>query len=212
MVFATVEQAIEDFRAGKFVIIVDDPDRENEGDLCIAAEKVTPDAINVMAREARGLICTPLAASWIDRLGLPMMVPNQENSSRFGTGFTVSVEARHGVTTGISAHDRATTIARLADPYATMADFAVPGHVFPLRAREGGVLERTGQTEASVDLARLAGLNPVAVICEIMDDDGTMARMPALVRFAERHGVRIVTVADLVAWRLRHEPLVERVA
>jgi 3,4-dihydroxy 2-butanone 4-phosphate synthase/GTP cyclohydrolase II len=215
MPFITVEEAIEDFRQGRFVIIVDDPDRENEGDLCIAAEMVTPDAINFMAREARGLICTPMAAKWIDRLSLPAMVAGGANSSRFGTAFTISVEAREGVTTGISAYDRAVTIAKLADPEATRADFAMPGHVFPLRAREGGVLERGGQTEASVDLARLAGLRPVAVICEIMDDDGTMARLPRLEQFAEEHGVGIVTVADMIAWRRTHEattaPLAETV-
>lgn len=212
MPFITVEQAIEDFRQGRFVIIVDDPNRENEGDLCIAAELVTPDAINFMAREARGLICTPLAAEWIDRLDLPAMVATGVNSSRFGTAFTISVEAREGVTTGISAYDRAVTIAKLADPDATRADFAMPGHVFPLRAREGGVLERGGQTEASVDLARLAGLHPVAVICEIMDDDGRMARLPRLEHFAREHGVGIVTVADLVAWRRMHEATVESLA
>jgi 3,4-dihydroxy 2-butanone 4-phosphate synthase/GTP cyclohydrolase II len=212
MPFITVEQAIEDFRQGRFVIIVDDPDRENEGDLCIAAELVTPDAINFMAREARGLICTPLAAEWIERLDLPAMVASGVNSSRFGTAFTISVEAREGVTTGISAYDRAVTIAKLADPEATRADFAMPGHVFPLRAREGGVLERGGQTEASVDLARLAGLHPVAVICEIMDDDGRMARLPRLEQFARNHGVGIVTVADLVAWRRTHEATLEPLA
>ena len=212
MPFITVEEAIEDFRQGRFVIIVDDPNRENEGDLCLAAEMVTPAAINFMAREARGLICTPMAADWIDRLSLPSMVASGANSSRFGTAFTISVEAREGVTTGISAYDRAVTIAKLADPEATGADFAMPGHVFPLRAREGGVLERGGQTEASVDLARLAGLRPVAVICEIMDDDGRMARLPRLERFAEEHRVGIVTVADLIAWRTAHEATFGRLA
>jgi 3,4-dihydroxy 2-butanone 4-phosphate synthase/GTP cyclohydrolase II len=212
MPFITVEEAIEDFRRGRFVIIVDDPNRENEGDLCLAAEMVTPEAINFMAREARGLICTPMAAEWIERLCLPAMVALDANSSRFGTAFTISVEAREGVTTGISAFDRALTIAKLADPKATRAEFAMPGHVFPLRAREGGVLERGGQTEASVDLARLAGLHPVAVICEIMDDDGRMARLPRLERFAAEHGVGIVTVADLIAWRRAHEAPFERLA
>jgi len=212
MPFITVEEAIEDFRQGRFVIIVDDPNRENEGDLCLAAEMVTPAAINFMAREARGLICTPMAADWIDRLSVPAMVASGANSSRFGTAFTISVEAREGVTTGISAYDRAVTIAKLADPEATGADFAMPGHVFPLRAREGGVLERGGQTEASVDLARLAGLRPVAVICEIMDDDGRMARLPRLERFAEEHRVGIVTVADLIAWRTAHEATFGRLA
>jgi 3,4-dihydroxy 2-butanone 4-phosphate synthase/GTP cyclohydrolase II len=212
MPFITVEEAIEDFRQGRFVVIVDDPNRENEGDLCLAAEMVTPEAINFMAREARGLICTPMAAEWIDRLGFPAMVASGANSSRFGTAFTISVEAREGVTTGISAFDRAATIAKLADPAATRAEFAMPGHVFPLRAREGGVLERGGQTEASVDLARLAGLHPVAVICEIMDDDGRMARLPRLERFAAEHGVGIVTVADLIAWRRAHETTFEPLA
>ncbi|HEX7103150.1 MAG TPA: bifunctional 3,4-dihydroxy-2-butanone-4-phosphate synthase/GTP cyclohydrolase II [Nitrolancea sp.] len=212
MPFITVEEAIEDFRQGRFVIIVDDPDRENEGDLCLVAEMVTPAAINFMAREARGLVCTPMAADWIDRLSLPSMVASGANSSRFGTAFTISVEAREGVTTGISAYDRAVTIAKLADPESTSADFAMPGHVFPLRAREGGVLERGGQTEASVDLARLAGLHPVAVICEIMDDDGTMARLPRLEQFAKEHAVGIVTVADLIAWRRIHDATVESLA
>jgi 3,4-dihydroxy 2-butanone 4-phosphate synthase/GTP cyclohydrolase II len=200
----SVEQAIDDLRRGKFVIIVDDEDRENEGDLCLAAELVTPEAINFMAREASGLICAPMAASWADRLGLPPMVDAQENTSRFGTAFTVSVEAREGVTTGISAYDRATTIRKLADPEAVRADFTVPGHVFPLRAREGGVQERAGQTEAAVDLARLAGLHPVAVICEIMAEDGSMARMPELERFALEKGIGIITVADLIAFKRHH--------
>ncbi len=201
MGLVTIEQAIDDFRRGKFVIIVDDQDRENEGDLCLAAEMVTPEAINVMAREARGLICVPMAASWADRLELSPIVDATENTSPFGTAFTISVEAREGVTTGISAYDRATTIQVLADPAATRANLTVPGHVFPLRAREGGVLERTGQTEASVDLARLAGLQPVAVICEIMATDGTMARMPDLERFAAEHEIGIIHVADLIAYR-----------
>jgi 3,4-dihydroxy 2-butanone 4-phosphate synthase/GTP cyclohydrolase II len=212
MPFISIDQALEDFRQGRFVIIVDDPDRENEGDLCLAAEKATPSAINFMAREARGLICTPMAAEWIDRLGLPSMVPTDANTSRFGTAFTISVEAREGITTGISAFDRAVTITKLADPQSTRSDFALPGHVFPLRAREGGVLERTGQTEASVDLARLAGLHPVAVICEIMADDGQMARMPQLEQFAEKHGVGIITVADLIAWRRSRERAFGRLA
>ena len=212
MALATIEQAIEDFRQGRFVIIVDDADRENEGDLCLAAELVTPEAINFMAREGRGLICTPMASDWVDRLGLPPMVPDQSNSSRFGTAFTVSVEAREGITTGISAYDRATTIAKLADPVATLDDFAMPGHVFPLRAREGGVLTRRGQTEASVDLAILAGLRPVSVICEIMHEDGSMARLPELELFAERHGMHIISVADLAAWRMARESTVARVA
>lgn len=212
MPLARIEEALEDFRQGRFVIIVDDPDRENEGDLCLAGEKVTPEAINFMAREARGLICTPMAASWVDRLGIPQMVDPDANGSRFGTPFTVSVEAREGVTTGISAFDRALTIAKLADRDSTLADFAMPGHTFPLRARERGVLERIGQTEASVDLARLAGLTPVAVVCEIMSDDGTMARMPELERFAAKHDVKIISVADLVLWRVAQEQTIEPVA
>jgi 3,4-dihydroxy 2-butanone 4-phosphate synthase/GTP cyclohydrolase II len=203
--FARVERAIEAFRAGRFVIIVDDADRENEGDLAIAAQFCTPEAVNFMAREARGLICVPMAAEWVDRLGLPLMVPPGTNGSRFGTAFTISVEAREGVTTGISAYDRSVTIRKLADPSATLADFVMPGHVFPLRARPGGVLERDGQTEASVDLARLAGLHPVAVVCEIMSADGTMARLPELERFAAEHDIPLVHVADLIAYRLVHE-------
>jgi 3,4-dihydroxy 2-butanone 4-phosphate synthase / GTP cyclohydrolase II len=208
---ATIEQAIEAFRRGEFVIIVDDADRENEGDLCIAAEKTTAEAVNFMAREARGLICTPMAPDWVDRIGLPMMVDPTMNSTPLGTAFTVSVEAREGTTTGISAYDRAETIRKLADPEATRDDFIMPGHTFPLRAHKDGVLGRIGQTEASVDLARLAGLNPVAVVCEIMSDDGTMARMPELERFAERHDIPIITVADLVRYRASRERPVERV-
>ncbi len=203
--FERVERAIEAFRNGQFVIIVDDADRENEGDLAIAAQFCTPEAVNFMAREARGLICVPMAAEWADRLGLPPMVPAAGNSSRFGTAFTVSVEAKEGVSTGISAFDRSLTIRKLADPNATLDDFAMPGHVFPLRARPGGVLERDGQTEASVDLARLAGLYPVAVVCEIMSADGTMARLPELERFSATHGIPLVHVADLIAYRLARE-------
>ncbi len=208
--FERVERAIEAFRNGQFVIIVDDADRENEGDLAIAAQFCTPEAVNFMARAARGLICVPMAAEWADRLGLPPMVPPGHNSSRFGTAFTVSVEAKDGVSTGISAFDRALTIRKLADPNATLDDFAMPGHVFPLRARPGGVLERDGQTEASVDLARLAGLHPVAVVCEIMNEDGTMARLPELERFSATHGIPLVHVADLIAYRLAHERGVAR--
>lgn len=210
--FERVERAIEAFRSGRFVIIVDDAERENEGDLAIAAQFCTPEAVNFMAREARGLICVPMAAEWADRLGLPLMVPPTVNGSRFGTAFTVSVEAREGVTTGISAFDRATTIRKLADPSATAADFVMPGHVFPLRARPGGVLERDGQTEASVDLARLAGLYPVAVVCEIMSADGTMARLPELERFSALHDIPLVHVADLIAYRLVHERVARCVA
>ncbi len=210
MPLATVEEAIEDFRAGKFVIIIDDEDRENEGDLCIAAEKVTPEAINFMAKYGRGLICLPIIGSRLDELRIPMMV--QDNRSRFGTAFTVSIEAREGVTTGISAYDRAHTIRTVLDPKTRPEDIVMPGHVFPLRVREGGVLVRAGQTEASVDLARLAGLYPAAVICEIMDEDGHMARLPALERLAERFGLKIISVAQLIEYRRRHEKLVRRVA
>jgi len=209
---ASVEAAIEDIREGKLVILVDDADRENEGDLCLAAEKVTPEAINFMAKYGRGLICLSLTEVQLDRLNLGMMVPDWENTAGFGTAFTVSIEARHGVTTGISAADRATTIHTAIADDAKPTDIARPGHVFPLRARPGGVLRRAGQTEGSVDLARLAGLKPAGVICEIMNDDGTMARMPDLVEFSERHGVKIVTIADLIQYRLRVEKLVRRAA
>jgi len=209
---ASVEAALEEIRAGKLVILVDDEDRENEGDLCMAAEKVTPAAINFMAKHGRGLICLSLTEQRLDHLRLSMMVPDYENNSGFGTAFTVSIEARHGVTTGISAADRATTIlAAIADD-AKPIDIVRPGHVFPLRAREGGVLRRAGQTEGSVDLARLAGLRPAGVICEIMNDDGTMARLPDLVEFARVHDVKIVTIADLIQYRLRKEKLVRRAA
>jgi 3,4-dihydroxy 2-butanone 4-phosphate synthase/GTP cyclohydrolase II len=209
MSLSTVEEAIEDIRAGKFVIVVDDPDRENEGDLVIAAEFATPEAVALMAREARGLICVPLTAKRCDELGLSPMVAN--NTAPHGTAFTVSVEARGRVTTGISAFDRAATIAALIDPATQPDDLLSPGHTFPLRARDGGVLRRAGQTEASVDLAKLAGLYPAGVICEIMNDDGTMARMPHLETFSERHGIRIVSVAQLIAFRRMHEQLVRRV-
>jgi 3,4-dihydroxy 2-butanone 4-phosphate synthase / GTP cyclohydrolase II len=207
---ASIEQAIEAFRRGEFVIIVDDEDRENEGDLCIAAEKVAPEAINFMTKHARGLICTPMAAEWTDRLGLELMVNPADNGATFGTAFTVSVEAREGTTTGISAFDRARTIKLLAEPDSTISDFVMPGHTFPLRAHRDGVLGRIGQTEASVDLARLAGLAPVAVVCEIMSHDGTMARMPELEQFAEQHGVLIIAVADLIKYRAARERPVER--
>ena len=209
---ASVEAAIVDIRAGKMVILVDDEDRENEGDLCIAAEKVTPEAINFMAKYGRGLICLSLTEERLDQLRLSMMVPDYENSSSFGTAFTVSIEARHGVTTGISAADRATTVlAAIADD-AKSSDLTRPGHVFPLRARKGGVLRRAGQTEGSMDLARLAGLKPAGVICEIMNDDGTMARLPDLAVFGEEHEIKIVTIADLIQYRLRKEKLVKRSA
>ena len=209
---ASVEAAIADIRAGKMVILVDDEDRENEGDLCIAAEKVTPEAINFMAKYGRGLICLSLTEERLDQLRLSMMVPDYENSSSFGTAFTVSIEARHGVTTGISAADRATTVLTAIADDAKSSDLTRPGHVFPLRAREGGVLRRAGQTEGSVDLARLAGLKPAGVICEIMNDDGTMARLPDLVDFGKQHEIKIVTIADLIQYRLRKEKLVKRAA
>ncbi|MPZ48948.1 MAG: bifunctional 3,4-dihydroxy-2-butanone-4-phosphate synthase/GTP cyclohydrolase II [Dehalococcoidia bacterium] len=210
-VIATVEEAIAEFQAGRFVIIVDDEGRENEGDLTIAAEFVTAEHINFMARYGRGLICMPLTAERIDELEIPMMVHNAANGSRFGTPFTVSVEAKLGVTTGISAADRARTVQVLADPKSTRDDFVMPGHLFPLRAREGGVLVRAGQTEAVVELCRLAGLRPAGVLCEIMRQDGTMARLPDLRRFATRHHLKIVSVDQLIAYRQRHEKLVQRV-
>jgi 3,4-dihydroxy 2-butanone 4-phosphate synthase/GTP cyclohydrolase II len=207
-VLADVPTALEEIRAGRMVILVDDEDRENEGDLCMAAERVTPEAINFMAKYGRGLICLPMTEAQLERLHLGMMVPDAENSSGFGTAFTVSIEAREGVTTGISAHDRAHTILTAIAEDARPRDIVRPGHVFPLRAREGGVLRRAGQTEGAVDLARLAGLEPAGVICEVMNDDGTMARMPDLIVFARRHGVKIVSIADLIEHRLRHERLV----
>lgn len=210
MPLTRIEAALEEIRKGRMVILVDDEDRENEGDLCIAAEKVTPEAVNFMAREGRGLICLSLTEERADELDLPLMV--RENSSSFGTAFTVSIEARRGVTTGISAADRAHTIQVAIADETTARDLARPGHVFPLRARNGGVLVRAGQTEGSVDLARLAGLKPAGVICEVMNDDGTMARMPQLREFAERHQLLIVTIADLVAYRMRTERLVRRAA
>ena len=210
--FATVEDALDDLRAGRFVILVDDEDREDEGDLAIAAEKVTPQAINFMATHGRGLICLSLTGERCDALQLPLMVAPEANTTTYGTAFTVSIEARGKVTTGISAADRAATIRTAVDPATKPEDLLRPGHVFPLRARRGGVLERAGQTEASVDLARLAGLEPAGVICEIMNADGTMARVPDLARFAATHGLRMITVSDLVRYRLRHERLVERLA
>jgi 3,4-dihydroxy 2-butanone 4-phosphate synthase/GTP cyclohydrolase II len=202
-----VRQAIDDYRDGKMVILVDDEDRENEGDLCLAAEKVTPEAINFMAMYGRGLICLALTEPQIDKLELPMMV--RDNQAALGTAFTVSIEAREGVTTGISAKDRATTIEAAIRPDVKPRDLVSPGHVFPLKARRGGVLVRTGQTEGSVDLARLAGLEPASVICEIMRDDGEMARMPDLEKFAAEHGVRILSIADLITFRLQKEKIVE---
>ena len=210
MATSPIEAVIEDIKAGKMIILVDDEDRENEGDLCMAAEAVTPEAINFMAKYGRGLICLALSPDIVDQLGLPMMV--QDNRSRYGTGFTVSIEARTGVSTGISAADRAHTIKVAVAEDAKPSDIVSPGHVFPLRARRGGVLVRTGQTEGSVDLARLAGMRQAAIICEIMNDDGTMARMPDLERFAETHGLKIATIADLIAYRLRRDNLVHRAA
>ncbi len=206
MPFASIEEAAADMRDGRMIIIVDDEDRENEGDLVCAAELVTPDLINFMATHARGLICMPLTEERCDELHLTMQVA--DNTSFLGTAFTVSIEARKGVTTGISASDRATTILTAVDPKTRPQDLARPGHIFPLRAKKGGVLVRPGQTEASVDLARIAGLNPSAVICEIMNEDGTMARMPQLEEFAAKHGLKIITVADLVRYRMRKEILV----
>jgi 3,4-dihydroxy 2-butanone 4-phosphate synthase/GTP cyclohydrolase II len=208
MSIATIPEALEVFRNGGFLIIVDDEERENEGDLAVAAEKVTPDHISFMARYGGGLICMPVESSRLDELEIEPMV--QHNTSRLGTAFSVSIEARHLVTTGISAYDRCATIRHVINPDAKPSDFAKPGHTFPLRAAPGGVLTRAGQTEASVDLARLAGLYPAAVICEVMKADGTMARMPDLEEFAAEHGIKLVTVKDLIAFRRRNEKLVER--
>lgn len=210
MPLATIEEAIDEIRRGRMVILMDDKDRENEGDLCMAAEKVTPAAINFMATHGRGLVCLPLTEERVRQLGLTMMV--SENTSPFGTAFTVSIDAADQITTGISAADRARTIlASIADE-ASPRDLVTPGHIFPLRARNGGVLVRAGQTEGSVDLARLAGLKPAAVICEIMKDDGTMARQPDLMRFAKKHKVKVVTIADLIQYRLNYDSLVYRAA
>jgi 3,4-dihydroxy 2-butanone 4-phosphate synthase/GTP cyclohydrolase II len=206
MPLSTVREAIEDIRAGRFVIVVDDEDRENEGDLVMAATLATPGAVNFMAREARGLICVPMEGKRLDELDIPLMVTN--NTAPHGTAFTVSVEARDQITTGISAFDRAATVRALADPVTRADDLLRPGHIFPLRARQGGVLRRAGQTEAAVDLARLAGLQPVGVICEIMNEDGTMARMPQLEVFAARHGLHIISVAQLISYRRHTERLV----
>jgi 3,4-dihydroxy 2-butanone 4-phosphate synthase/GTP cyclohydrolase II len=207
--FSTIEQAIEDIRQGKMVVVCDDENRENEGDLTMAAQFVTPEAINFMRKEGGGLICLGLTPERCEELGLDLMAA--KNESAFETAFTVSIEARSGVSTGISAADRARTIQVAIDPKSSPRELVQPGHVFPLKARAGGVLERVGQTEAGVDLAKLAGLNPSSVICEIMNEDGTMARVPDLVSYCERHGLKMITVADLVAYRRRHEKLVERV-
>jgi 3,4-dihydroxy 2-butanone 4-phosphate synthase/GTP cyclohydrolase II len=210
MSLSSIAEAIEDVKAGKFVIVVDDEDRENEGDLVLAADKVTTEAINFMAKHARGLICAPLIGKRLDELKIPMMV--SENTSKFSTAFTVSVEAKYGVTTGISAADRAQTIKTLVDPLSKPEDIVQPGHIFPLRAKDGGVLVRAGHTEATIDLPRLAGLQPAGILCEIMNEDGTMARLPQLEVMAEKFGIKIMSIADLIAYRRRHEKLVHRVA
>ena len=206
---ASVSEAIEDIKAGKSVIIVDDESRENEGDLAMAAEKVTPEAINFMAKEGRGLICLPIIGQRLDELAIPLMVT--DNTSRYSTAFTVSIEAKEHVTTGISAFDRAQTIKTALDPNTKPGDLARPGHIFPIRAKDGGVLVRAGHSEASVDLARLAGLYPAGVICEVMDEDGTMMRLPQLEVMASEFDLKIITIVDLIAYRLRHEKLVQRV-
>ena len=210
MSLLSTEEAIKEIRAGRMVILVDDEDRENEGDLTMAAEAVTPEAINFMTKYGRGLVCLSMTGEKIDSLDLRLMVEN--NTSRFQTGFTVSIEARCGVTTGISAADRATTILAAVADDAKPGDLVRPGHVFPLRGRSGGVMVRAGQTEGSIDLARLTGLKPAGVICEIMDEDGTMARMPALEKFSEKHGIGICTIADLIEYRMRTESFVKRAA
>jgi 3,4-dihydroxy 2-butanone 4-phosphate synthase/GTP cyclohydrolase II len=210
MGLATISEAIEDIKAGRFIVIVDDEGRENEGDLAMPAEKITPEAINFMAKYGRGLICLPIIGERLDELSIPMMVG--ENTSKHETAFTVSIEAKHRVSTGISAYDRAATIKAVLDPVTKPEDLARPGHTFPLRAKGGGVLVRVGHTEAIVDLARLAGLYPAGVICEIMNDDGTMARLPQLEAFTSQHGLKMVSIADLIAYRRRHEKLVTRVA
>ncbi|HXG61064.1 MAG TPA: bifunctional 3,4-dihydroxy-2-butanone-4-phosphate synthase/GTP cyclohydrolase II [Planctomycetota bacterium] len=207
--FASIPEVLEDIRAGRMVILVDDESRENEGDLVMAAEKVTPEAVNFMARHGRGLICLTLTPEKCAALDLPPMAP--QNSSKFGTAFTVTIDAAQGITTGISAHDRARTILTAVDDRCAPADLVRPGHVYPIRAREGGVLVRAGHTEGSVDLARLAGLKPAGVICEIMNDDGTMARLPDLLAFARRHGLKVATIAQLIEYRRRKERLIERI-
>lgn len=210
MAFASIPEALEEIRAGRMLVVVDDEDRENEGDLTCAAEKVTPEIINFMATYGRGLICLALTPERCEQLDLPLIAPH--NTSRFGTAFCETIDAREGVTTGISAHDRAHTIRVAIDPATKPHDLARPGHVFPLRARPGGVLVRAGQTEAAVDLARLAGLTPAGVICEIMNPDGTMARLPQLEEFCARHGMKLISVADLIRYRLQHERFIQRVA
>ncbi|MDR2592257.1 MAG: bifunctional 3,4-dihydroxy-2-butanone-4-phosphate synthase/GTP cyclohydrolase II [Chitinispirillales bacterium] len=208
--FEEIESVISDYRSGKIVIIVDDEERENEGDFAFASEHCTPDKINFMATHGRGLICVSMEGRRLDELGIPLMV--SANTSRFETAFTVSVEAREGTTTGISVHDRAATVLKLVDPESVPGDFVMPGHMFPIRARDGGVLVRSGQTEASVDLARLAGLTPSGVICEVMNEDGTMARMPQLIEIGKRHGIKIISVVDIIRYRTAHERFVKRAA
>src|SRR5229473_6957297 len=210
MPLSTIPEAIDDFKQGKFVIVVDDEDRENEGDFTVAAELVTPEQVAFMSSHGSGLVATPMTSKRLDELGIPPMV--EHNTSRLGTAFSVSVDARELCTTGASAYDRAATIRHLVNPAARPTDFSMPGHTFPLRAEEGGVLVRAGQTEAAVDLARLAGLYSAGVICEIMNPDGTMARVPDLERYCAEHGLKMVAIADLIAYRRRHERFVERVA
>src|ERR1051325_7493589 len=210
MPFATIEEAIKDVQEGRIVIIVDDEDRENEGDLMIAAEKVTPAAVNFMATHGRGLICLAMTGHRLDELQIPLMVSDYSNTSPYGTAFCVSIEARRNVSTGISAFDRAQTILTAIDAKTNPGDLARPGHIFPLRARDGGVLVRAGQTEASVDLARMAGLAPAGVICEIMNEDGSMARVPELREFCSRHGLKMISVAELIRYQLRHERYIHR--
>lgn len=208
--FNTIDEALEDISRGRMVILVDDEDRENEGDLCMAADKITPAAINFMAKHGRGLICLSLTPQRVEELALPMMT--EDNTSSFGTAFTVSIEAKKGVTTGISAADRATTILTAINPATKPEDIARPGHIFPLRAKPGGVLQRAGQTEGSVDLARMAGFSPAGVICEIMNDDGTMSRVPELMIFSKQHNLKVVTIKDLIKYRTRTEHFVQRVS
>ena len=212
MPFCSIPEAIEEIRAGRMVVVIDDEDRENEGDLTIAAEKITPDIINFMARHGRGLVCLPMTGERLDELRIPLMVQDEENSAKFGTAFCVPIEAKIGTTTGISAADRARTVLAAVDPKTRPEDLARPGHMFPLRAVPGGVLQRSGQTEAAVDLARLAGLQPAGVICEIMNEDGTMARVPELQLFCRAHGLKMITVKDLIRHRMSHERLVRKIA
>jgi len=212
MPLSSIPEAIEDIRAGRMVVVVDDEDRENEGDLTVAAEKVTPEVVNFMARFGRGLICLPMTGERLDELRIPLMVQDEENSARFGTAFCVPIEAKQGTTTGISAADRARTVLAAIHPATKPSDLARPGHMFPLRAVSGGVLVRAGQTEAAVDLARLAGLYPAGVICEIMNEDGTMARVPELEAFCRTHGLGMITVKDLIQYRMSHERLVRKIA